>query len=160
MAVREVDTDIRVWCGELDPVGIGEFTGGAPAAVVLLGEHHDRPALGVSSDRLDNCAASASCSALTPGRNELGRLPVAERDGAGLVQQQVLTSPAASTARPDIASTLRCTSRSIPAMPMARQQRPDGGRDQADQQRHHDDSAHPVAGQRPESGPPGLLVLE
>ena len=29
------------------------------------------------------------------------------------------TSPAASTARPDIASTLKRTSRSIPAMPIA-----------------------------------------
>ena len=28
-------------------------------------------------------------------------------------------SPAASTARPDMASTLRCTMRSMPAMPMA-----------------------------------------
>jgi hypothetical protein len=36
-----------------------------------------------------------------------------------LSSSRVVTSPAASTARPDIASTLRCTSRSIPAMPIA-----------------------------------------
>jgi hypothetical protein len=36
-----------------------------------------------------------------------------------LSSSSVVTSPAASTARPDIASTLRCTSRSMPAMPMA-----------------------------------------
>ena len=36
-----------------------------------------------------------------------------------LSSSSVLTSPAASTARPDIASTLRCTSRSMPAMPIA-----------------------------------------
>ena len=36
-----------------------------------------------------------------------------------LSSSRVLTSPAASTARPDTASTLRCTSRSMPAMPMA-----------------------------------------
>ena len=36
-----------------------------------------------------------------------------------LSSSSVLTSPAASTARPDIASTLCCTRRSIPAMPMA-----------------------------------------
>ena len=36
-----------------------------------------------------------------------------------LSSSSVLTSPAASTARPLIASTLRCTSRSMPAMPMA-----------------------------------------
>ena len=36
-----------------------------------------------------------------------------------LSNSNVLTSPAASTTRPDIASTLRCTSRSMPAMPIA-----------------------------------------
>ena len=36
-----------------------------------------------------------------------------------LSSSSVFTSPAASTARPDIASTLRCTSRSMPAMPIA-----------------------------------------
>ena len=36
-----------------------------------------------------------------------------------LSSSSVCTSPAASTARPLIASTLRCTSRSIPAMPIA-----------------------------------------
>ena len=36
-----------------------------------------------------------------------------------LSSSSVLTSPAASTARPDMASTLCCTSRSIPAMPIA-----------------------------------------
>ncbi len=36
-----------------------------------------------------------------------------------LSSSSVCTSPAASTARPDIASTLRCTSRSMPAMPIA-----------------------------------------
>jgi hypothetical protein len=36
-----------------------------------------------------------------------------------LSSRSVFTSPAASTARPDTASTLRCTSRSIPAMPIA-----------------------------------------
>ncbi len=36
-----------------------------------------------------------------------------------LSSSRVFTSPAASTARPDMASTLRCTSRSMPAMPIA-----------------------------------------
>ena len=36
-----------------------------------------------------------------------------------LSSRRVVTSPAASTARPDIANTLCCTRRSIPAMPMA-----------------------------------------
>ena len=41
-----------------------------------------------------------------------------------LSSSSVLTSPAASTARPDIASTLRCTSRSMPAMPIAESSAP------------------------------------
>ena len=36
-----------------------------------------------------------------------------------LSSSSVLTSPAASTARPDMASTFACTSRSMPAMPIA-----------------------------------------
>ena len=41
-----------------------------------------------------------------------------------LSSSSVLTSPAASTARPDMASTLRCTSRSMPAMPIAESNAP------------------------------------
>ena len=36
-----------------------------------------------------------------------------------LSSSSVFTSPAASTARPDMASTFRWTSRSMPAMPIA-----------------------------------------
>ena len=41
-----------------------------------------------------------------------------------LSRRSVSTSPAASTARPDMASTLCCTSRSMPAMPMAEMRAP------------------------------------
>ena len=56
-----------------------------------------------------------------------------------LSSSRVSTSPAASTARPEVASTLKRISRSMPAMPMADRQAADRGRDQADQQRdqHH-----------------------
>ena len=48
----------------------------------------DRPS-GVSSASDDSCAASASvCFGHAGRRQELGRLPVAERDRAGLVEQQ------------------------------------------------------------------------
>ena len=79
----------------------------------------ERPS-GVSSARLDSCAASASCSGETPDsgtKSAACRLPRVMVPV--LSSSSVLTSPAASTARPDIASTLRCTSRSMPAMPMA-----------------------------------------
>ena len=48
----------------------------------------ERPS-GVSSASDASCAASASVASLTPGAGtELGRLPVAQRDRAGLVEQQ------------------------------------------------------------------------
>src|ERR1700687_732441 len=74
----------------------------------------------VSSARLDNCAASANSSSVTPliVRNSTACrfpnviVPV-------LSSSNEFTSPAASTALPLIASTLCCITRSIPAMPMA-----------------------------------------
>ena len=79
----------------------------------------ERPS-GVSSARLDSCAASASSAASTPSS---GSSSTASRLPSVIVpvlsSSSVFTSPAASTARPDIASTLRCTSRSMPAMPIA-----------------------------------------
>ena len=79
----------------------------------------ERPS-GVSSDSEANCAASASSCAVTPasGRNSVAwRLPSVMVPV--LSSSSVSTSPAASTARPDIASTLKRTSRSMPAMPIA-----------------------------------------
>ena len=79
----------------------------------------DRPS-GVSSARLDSCAASASSSSLTPliVRNSTAcRFP--KVIVPVLSSSSELTSPAASTALPLIASTLCCITRSMPAMPMA-----------------------------------------
>ncbi len=84
----------------------------------------ERPS-GVSSASEESCAASASVCTSTPatGTNSLAcRLPRVMVPV--LSSSRVLTSPAASTARPDIASTLRCTRRSIPAMPIAESSAP------------------------------------
>ena len=79
----------------------------------------DRPS-GVSSASDDSCAASASSWAVTPGS---GTNSVAWRLPNVIVpvlsSSSVWTSPAASTARPDIASTFRWTRRSMPAIPIA-----------------------------------------
>ena len=79
----------------------------------------DRPS-GVSSESDASCAALASRSWLTSGA---GMNSVAWRLPSVMVpvlsSSSVFTSPAASTARPLMASTLYCTSRSMPAMPMA-----------------------------------------
>ncbi len=79
----------------------------------------DRPS-GVSSESDASCAALASRSGLMSGavKNSVAwRLPRVMVPV--LSSSRVFTSPAASTARPLMASTLYCTSRSMPAMPMA-----------------------------------------
>ena len=96
----------------------------------------ERPS-GVSSARLDSCAASASSSASTPGDGqELHRLPVAQRDGAGLVEQQGV----------DVARRLHGLAAHGQHVVLhhavhagdadGRKQAADGRRDQADQQRN------------------------
>ena len=119
----------------------------------------ERPS-GVSSDRLDNCAASASCSGETPGtgtKSDAWRLPSVMVPV--LSSSSVLTSPAASTARPDIASTLRCTRRSIPAMPIAESRAPIvvGIRHTSSATMTMPVTPSPVSAS--ESGTPGLLAL-
>ncbi len=84
----------------------------------------ERPS-GVSSAREESWAASASCRSSTPGS---GTNAAASRLPRVMVpvlsSSRVPTSPAASTARPDMARTLRCTSRSMPAMPIAESRAP------------------------------------
>ena len=80
---------------------------------------------GVGSASDESAAARASSSPSTPGmptKSDARRLPYVIVPV--LSRSSVVTSPAASTARPDIASTFRCTSRSIPAMPIAERSAP------------------------------------
>ena len=88
---------------------------------VLLGQHDDRAALGRlvgergDLGRLGQLAPRgrpASARTRSPARLPSVIVPV-------LSSSSTSTSPEASTARPDSASTLRRTSRSMPAMPMA-----------------------------------------
>ena len=79
----------------------------------------ERPS-GVSSESEESCAPSAR----SPGRTSgAGWNSVACRLPSVIVpvlsSSSTLTSPAASTALPDIARTLCCRTRSMPAMPMA-----------------------------------------
>ena len=106
----------------------------------------ERPS-GVSSARLDSCAASASSLAgdAVDGQ-ELGGLPVAQGDGAGLVQQQRvdvagrLDRPAAHRQHVALHQPVHAGDAD------RRQQRADRGRDQADQQRDQHDAGDAVAG--------------
>ena len=84
----------------------------------------ERPS-GVSSASEASWAASARSRSSTPAT---GKKAAAWRLPSVIVpvlsSSSVSTSPAASTARPDIASTLKRTSRSMPAMPMAESSAP------------------------------------
>ena len=86
---------------------------------VLASTTIERPS-GVSSASEASCAASASSTSETPG---IGTNSAAWRLPSVIVpvlsSSSTSTSPEASTARPDSASTLRRTSRSMPAMPIA-----------------------------------------
>ena len=97
----------------------------AAQIVLLLGEHDDRAAFWrFVGERSELRRVGQSLLADIRGGNKLGGLAIAQCDGAGLVEQKVFTSPAASTARPLMASTLYCTRRSMPAMPMAESRPP------------------------------------
>ena len=79
----------------------------------------ERPS-GVSSASEASCATSASSDSGTPGigtNSEASRLPIVIVPV--LSSSSTSTSPEASTARPDRASTLRRTRRSMPAIPIA-----------------------------------------
>ena len=75
---------------------------------------------GVSSAMEASCAASASCAMVMPGA---GTNSVAWRLPKVMVpvlsSSSTSTSPAASTARPEVAITLACIMRLMPATPMA-----------------------------------------
>ena len=75
---------------------------------------------GVSSASEASCAASASSSSLMPGA---GRKLAAWRLPRVMVpvlsSSSTSTSPAASTARPEVAMTLACSMRLMPATPIA-----------------------------------------
>ncbi|CAB3774007.1 hypothetical protein LMG30113_07400 [Burkholderia paludis] len=75
---------------------------------------------GVSSASDDNCAASASASSVTNGAGtnaDAWRLPSVIVPV--LSSSSTSTSPAASTARPDVAITFACIIRLMPATPIA-----------------------------------------
>ena len=79
----------------------------------------ERPS-GVSSASEASWAASATSSSVCPcagKKADAMRLPSVIVPV--LSSSSVCTSPAASTARPHMARTLRCTSRSMPAIPIA-----------------------------------------
>ncbi len=121
----------------------------AAQPVLLLGEHDDRAAFGRfvgEAGQLCGVGQRFGCDA---GQRHEGRgLPVAQRDGAGLVEQQGV----------DVAGGLHRAARHGEHVALhqavhagdadGRQQRADRGRDEADQQRDHHDAGDTVAVER------------
>ena len=144
--------DIRVWAVNSTKIApLGRSSSSAPCARARA--TMDRPS-GVWSARLDHRAASRSRSASTPGeRQELGGLPVAEGDGAGLVQQQGADVPGRLD-RPAGHGEHVAAHQPVHAGDADRaEQGADGGRDQADQQRDQDHQRLRLARRTRPSGP-------
>ena len=119
----------------------------SPNVVLLLRQHNNRPPFrGLVRQRRQLRRIRQFARRHAGQRKELGRLPVTQRDRAGLVQQQ----------RIDIPRRLDRTSRHRqhiePHQPVharnadRRKQRPDRRRDQRDEQRHQNDDRDRTAG--------------
>src|SRR6266511_3007749 len=123
-------------------------TSSTPAALVvtLLGEHHDRAALRRLVGQRGELGGVHQLLDLDPRQGkERGRLPVAQRDRAGLVQQQGV-DVAGRLDRPAGHGQHVLLHHPVHAGDADRRQQPaDGGRDKADQQRdqHHHLGAPP-----------------
>ena len=133
--------------GEWDEIGaqLGQIA--AAHTVLFLGEHDDGTALGgLVRKRCELRSIGQFLLGHAAHRLELGRLPVAERDGAGLVEQQ----------RIDVARRLDRAARQgehVEANEAVhagnadrRKERADGGRDQGHEQRDQDHHRNGAAG--------------
>ena len=117
-----------------------------PDVEPFLGQDHDRATLrGLVSQRGQLGCFGHILLGMAPDRIKVGRHPVAQGDGAGLVQQQGLDvagrldGPAAHGQDVALHQAVHAGDAD------GRQQGADGGRNQADQQRDQDDHRHRAA---------------
>ena len=110
--------DMRVWAVN-GTITAPAASGAVRPKAVVASSTIERPSGVSSATEESNAALATSCTSTSwTGMNSAAwrepkvMVPV-------LSSSSVDTSPAASTARPDIASTLRWTRRSMPAMPIA-----------------------------------------
>ena len=133
--------------GERNELGAQLGQVAAADAVFLLGQHDDRAAFGrLVGERGELRRIRQLLLGHAAQRLELGRLAVAERDGAGLVEQQRVDV----ARRLDGAAGHRQHVEAHQAVHAGdadgRQQRADGGRDQRHEQRHQDHHRDGAAG--------------
>ena len=161
MAVLQIDTGHPGGGGELDPVRAGQLARRAGAQpVLLLGEHHDRAALRGLVGEAGQLRGVGQLLGGDPGeRDEVRRLPVAQGDGAGLVQQQGVDVAGGLDRAAGHGQHVALHQAVHAGDADGRQQRADRGRDQADQQRDHHDAGDAVAGERQRVRDAGVVGL-
>ena len=119
LAATDIDAGEAGLGGERDDRS--GLASGCSSAEFAGGERHDRTALGRlvgEAGEQRGLGQFGLASRRATGRNSVAmRLPKVMVPV--LSSSSVSTSPAASTARPEVAMTLKRTSRSMPAMPMA-----------------------------------------
>ena len=119
----------------------------AANAVFLLGEHDDRsPFRRFVGERRELRSVGKLLFAYAAHRLELGRLPVAEGDGAGLVEQQCIDVPGGLDRAARHRQHVEADKTVHTGDADRRQQRADGGRDQGHEQRHQDNHRDGTAG--------------
>ena len=124
-----------------------------PDVEAVLGQHHDGAALGGLVGQRGQLGRVGHVLLAVPAHGiEVRRHPVAQGDGAGLVQQQRL-HVAGGLDRPTAHGQHVALHQAVHAGDAdGGEQGPDGGRDQADQQRdqdHHRDASLPRSGRTP-----------
>ncbi len=134
--------------GERHPRGVGELALVTLAqAVLLLGENHHGPALGrLVGQRGELGGVGQFGLRHTRDGEERGCLPVAEGDGAGLVEQQRRDITRRLDGTPGHGEHIALHEPVHAGDADRREQRADGGRDQADQQRGQHDHGLLAAG--------------
>ncbi len=142
----EVDTGHAGLRREGHEVGVGNepLVPGAQS-VLFLGQHDDGAALRGLVGQAGQLGRIGDAPRVDSGdRQELGGLPVAEGDGAGLVQQQGVDVAGRLDGTAGHGEDVALHEPVHPGDADRGQQRPDRGGDQADQQRHQHDAGDPV----------------
>ena len=148
-AVREVDPRHPGLGREGHELSGGKLARGAFAQTVIsLGQHHDRAALrGLVGEAGQLCRIRQRGVGATGDGDELGGLAVAQGDRAGLVQQQGVHVTSGLHGASGHGQHVVLHEPVHAGDADGRQERTDGGRDQADQERDEDDDGLLGAGE-------------
>ena len=145
--IADLDAAHPRLCGERNEgrLHLGEVA--AANAVLLLGEHDDRAALWrLVGERGELGGVGQLLLGDAAERPEFGGLPVAERDGAGLVEEQRVDVARRLDGAAGHGEHVEADQAVHAGDADRREQRADGGRDEGDEQRHQHDHRDRAAG--------------